>query len=146
MTQRRSIVYLLLCYGFPNELQELFRTLYHPADHYIFHCDAKAPPALRGLIDAIAAGFPNVHRIEDRLCAWGGYSLVDATLRGIDHALDAIPHWSHFVPLSEQHRRTLIVPYPRRIAATAIAEVRRQKRVQSEIGQRPLEWHKTDAL
>src|SRR5579862_6061865 len=103
MTERRGIVYLVLCYGFPNELRDLFRILYHPADHYILHCDTKGPPPLRGLVRQLAASFPNVHRIQDRLCSWGGYSLVDATLRGIDHALDTIPDWSHLVLLSEQH-------------------------------------------
>jgi hypothetical protein len=103
MTERRSIVYLLLCFGFPNEFFELFRILYNSTDHFVIHCDAKSPAALRGLVRQLAASFPNVHCIEPRLCSWAGYSLVDATLRGIDHALEKFPQWSHLAVLSEQH-------------------------------------------
>lgn len=103
MSERRRVVYLLLCHGFPHYLHLLFRALYRPDDHYVIHCDAKSAPALRVLARQLAGAFANVSCIEERLCSWGGYSLVDATLRGIDHALATLADWSHLVLLSEQH-------------------------------------------
>src|SRR5687767_4990217 len=50
------------------------------------------------------------------------------------------------VPLGEQHRRALVVADPRRITATSVGEVRREKHVQAEISQRALKRHETDAL
>ena len=39
--------------------------------------------------------------------------------------------------LGEQHRRALVVADPRRVAAAAVGQVRRQQHVQAEIRQRP---------
>ena len=50
------------------------------------------------------------------------------------------------VPLGEQHRRTLVVAHPSRIAAASVGEVGRQQHVQPEVSQRALERHETDAL
>src|SRR5678816_4089712 len=50
------------------------------------------------------------------------------------------------VPLGEQHRRALVVAYPRRIAAASVGEMGSQEHVQAEISQRALQWHETDAL
>ena len=50
------------------------------------------------------------------------------------------------VALGEQHRRALVVADPRRVAAAAVGQVRRQQHVQTEVSQRALERHETDAL
>ena len=50
------------------------------------------------------------------------------------------------VPLGEQHRRALVIAHPRRIAAASVGEVGSEQDVQTEISQRALERHKTDAL
>ena len=50
------------------------------------------------------------------------------------------------VPLSEQHRRALVIAHPRRIAAASVGEVGSEQYIQAVISQRALERHETDAL
>ena len=82
---------------------DLFRTLYNPTDTFLIHVDRKAPGNLHRFAASLAAGFSNVHEVPSRYCSWGGFSLVDATLDAMAFALDVLPDWQHFVPLSEHH-------------------------------------------
>ena len=98
-----AVVYAVLCHRSPHDVAELVRRLYHPGHQVILHADRKAPAALHDLLARLAASFPDIHVLESALCAWGGWSLVDATLRAIGRAVDLPDPWRHFVLLGEQH-------------------------------------------
>jgi hypothetical protein len=96
------VVYAVLCHRSPRYVAGLVGVLRHPDHHVILHADAKAPPALHALLAELAGRFSNVHVLPSALCSWGGWSLVEATLRAIDRAI-CLPGWRHFALLSEQH-------------------------------------------
>jgi hypothetical protein len=97
------LAYFLMCHRMPDAVVDLVRTIWRPEHFYLVHVDAKAGAALRETVARLAAALPNVHVLPPRLCGWGGWSLVETMLRGIDRALALDPAWTHFVPLSEGH-------------------------------------------
>jgi hypothetical protein len=98
-----SLAFCLMCHRMPDAVADLLRAIWRPDHLYIVHVDAKAGAALRETAGRLAAALPNVHMLAARPCSWGGWSLVETMLRGIDRALALDPAWSHFVPLSEGH-------------------------------------------
>jgi hypothetical protein len=98
-----ALAYCILCHHSPGAVADLFRHIWRPDHHYILHADRKSAPAVHETVARLARAFPNVHALPSGLCSWGGWSLVAATLRGIDHACALTGHWSHFVLLSESH-------------------------------------------
>ena len=97
------VAYAVLCHHSPRHVGELVRALHHPEQPILLHADAKAPPSLHAALRGLAALLPNVHVVDSVLCSWGGWSLVEATLRCIGDALALPAPWRHFCLLSEQH-------------------------------------------
>ncbi len=97
------VVYAILCHHSPRQVAELVRALHHPGQAILLHADAKSPPVLHEALQTLAGLLPNVHVVDSVLCAWGGWSLVEATLRAIGQALALPTGWRHFCLLSEQH-------------------------------------------
>lgn len=98
-----ALAYCLLCHNNAAYVADLFRYLYRTGDHFIVHVDRKAPAALHRLLADLADRFSNVYVMPPTLCSWGGYSLVEATLRSMAFASAGVLEWEHFVLLSEQH-------------------------------------------
>jgi len=98
-----AVVYAVLCHHSPRHVAELVRHLWHPGHRVVLHADRKAPAALHHLLARLAAAFPDISVLDSAPCAWGGWSLVDATLRAVTHALALRAPWRHFALLSEQH-------------------------------------------
>ncbi len=98
-----TVVHAVLCHEQPRLVGELVRALHHPDHAILLHADAKAPPRLHEYVDTLAAVLPNVHAVDSVLCSWGGWSLVEATLRMIGQALALPTPWRHFCLLSEHH-------------------------------------------
>ena len=98
-----ALVFAILCHASPRALADLVRALHHPEHAILLHADAKAPPALHAAARALAAALPNVHVVAPVPCAWGGWSLVEGSLRCLDDALALPTPWRHFCLLSEQH-------------------------------------------
>jgi hypothetical protein len=125
------LAYLLLCHRMPHAVIELFRAVYRREHEYLFHVDAKAGTALQETVSRLATALPNVHVLPPRLCSWGGWSLVETTLRGIDAALALESRWTHLVPLSEGHvplctpdaAAAALTPGVSRVEATHVAEL-----------------------
>jgi hypothetical protein len=97
------VVYAVLCHRAPRAVAELARRLHHPGHHLILHADRKAPAVLHDLLARLGARYPDIHVLDSQPCAWGGWSLVAATLRAIALALALPGPWRHFVLLSERH-------------------------------------------
>ncbi len=98
-----AVVYGVLCHHSPLHVADLVRHLHHPGHQVILHADAAGPAALHAMLAHLGATFPNVHVLESTMCAWGGWSLVAASLRAIRRALALPMPWRHFALLSEQH-------------------------------------------
>lgn len=98
-----SLAYLVLCHQQPRAAAELLQYLWRPEDLFVLHVDAKASADAHEIAAALAAQSPRVRVLPSELCSWGGWSLVAATLHGLELALTEDPAWSHFVLLGETH-------------------------------------------
>lgn len=96
------IAYLLLVHRFPQQFKRLFRAIHDPDNHYVVHVDANAGPALQAEIRDFLKPYPNAAMLESRKALWGGYSLVDAELRGMEKLLEMNADWEVFINLSGQ--------------------------------------------
>lgn len=96
------IAYLLLVHRFPEQFKRLFRAIYDPGNQYLIHIDKASGAALADDIAGFLVDFPNAAILESRRAQWGGWSLVDAELRGMAELLKSNPTWTHFINLSGQ--------------------------------------------
>ncbi len=96
------IAYLILVHRYPNQFKRLFRAIYHPANHYLVHVDKRSGVGLQTEIQDFLSGFPHASLLKSESTLWGGYSLVDAELRGIKELLKMGLKWEFFINLSGQ--------------------------------------------
>lgn len=96
------IAYLILVHRYPNQFKRLFKAIYHPANHYLIHVDKRSGVELQKEIQDFLAGYPNASLLKSEKALWGGYSLVDAELRGIKELLKMGLKWEFFINLSAQ--------------------------------------------
>lgn len=96
------IGYLLLVHRYPEQFKRLFQTIYDPDNQYVVHVDRNSGPELAALIRHFLAPYPNADVLESRPALWGGYSLIDAELRGMKRLLEMDPGWQFFINLSGQ--------------------------------------------
>lgn len=97
-----KIAYFLLVHRYPAQFKRLFKAIHDPGNIYLIHVDKNAGPALRAEIGAFLADYPNAAMLESKRALWGGYSLVDAELRGIERLLEMGDDWEFFINLSGQ--------------------------------------------
>jgi Core-2/I-Branching enzyme len=96
------IAYFILVHRLPDQFKRMFEAIYHPANQYLIHVDKNSGPALSEDIAAFLAPYQNTEMLAGRKAQWGGYSLVDAELRGMARLLEMDGKWSHFINLSGQ--------------------------------------------
>lgn len=96
------IAYLILVHRYPNQFKRLFNSIYHPDNHYLIHVDKRSGIELQTEIQNFLADFPNASLLKSEKAIWGGYSLVDAELRGIKELLNMGKQWKFFINLSAQ--------------------------------------------
>jgi len=96
------IGYLILVHRYPEQFKRLFRAIHDPANQYVVHIDRNSGPALEQEIRDFLAPYPNAEVIESRRALWGGYSLIDAELRGMARLLEMSDDWEVFINLSGQ--------------------------------------------
>ncbi len=96
------IAYLLLVHRFPNQFKRLFKAIYHLDNHYVIHIDKRSGIGLQEEIKDFLSHFPNTTLLKSENAIWGGYSLVDAELRGINKLLKMSNKWKFFINLSGQ--------------------------------------------
>lgn len=96
------IGYLLLVHRFPEQFKRLFKAIYDPRNTYVVHVDKNSGAALDANIRHFLQPYGNAEVMEGRAALWGGYSLVDAELRGMQHLLAMDQNWTHFINLSGQ--------------------------------------------
>ncbi|API57757.1 glycosyl transferase (plasmid) [Rhizobium leguminosarum] len=96
------IGYLILVHRFPEQFKRLFKAIYDPRNSYVVHVDKNSGETLDADIRDFLQPYPNAEVMEGHAAVWGGYSLVDAELRGMQHLLTMDGNWSHFINLSGQ--------------------------------------------
>jgi hypothetical protein len=98
----RMIAYLILVHRYPQQFKRLFRAIYDPRNHYLVHIDKRSGAAMLDEVRDFLAPYRNAEVLPAKKAQWGGYSLVDAELRGIERLLEMGKNWSHFINLSGQ--------------------------------------------
>jgi hypothetical protein len=96
------IGYVILVHRYPEQFKRLFRAIYDPRNHYVVHVDKSSGPALEAGIRSFLLPYDNADVLVGKKALWGGYSLVDAELRGIERLLQMGRNWTHFINLSGQ--------------------------------------------
>ncbi len=96
------IAYLILVHRFPEQFKRLFKAIHDPANHYVVHVDKSSGPALAADLANFLSAYPNAAMLKAKKAVWGGYSLVDAELRGMAQLLEMSTKWSHFINISGQ--------------------------------------------
>jgi hypothetical protein len=96
------IAYLILVHRYPSQFKRLFRAIWHPANYYLIHVDKRSGVELLAEIQDFLLGFANASLLKSESMLWGGYSLVDAELRGIKELLKMGSEWQFFINLSAQ--------------------------------------------
>ncbi|PZQ96659.1 MAG: glycosyl transferase [Cereibacter sphaeroides] len=96
-----KIAYILLCHKDPEGIIAQARRLTASGDFMAIHFDARASAADFDRIRTALADNPSVAFVQRRVqCGWGEWSLVAATLRGVEAAVEAFPRATHFYLLS----------------------------------------------
>lgn len=99
---RRMIGYFLLVHRYPAQFKRLFKAIYHPGNQYVIHIDKSSGDDLAQEIARFLMPYQGVAILEPQAAVWGGYSLVDAELRGMALLLELDTRWSHYINLSGQ--------------------------------------------
>lgn len=97
-----SIAYFILVHRLPKQFKRLFKALYHPKNHYLVHLDKKVNTTIYDDIKDFLADFPNTYILESENVVWGGYSMVQAELNGMNYLLNLNLNWDFFINLSGQ--------------------------------------------
>lgn len=96
------IAYFIMVHRYPNQFKRLFQAIYHADNYYLIHVDKRSGVDLQQQIQDFLLQFPNAKMIKSKDTLWGGYSLIDAELRGIRELLRMESKWDFFINLSGQ--------------------------------------------
>lgn len=96
------IAYFILIHRYPNQFKRLFKSIYHKKNHYVIHVDKRAGKFFFDEINLFLSDYKNASLLESKEAIWGGYSLVDAQLRGIEKLVTSGVKWDYFINLSGQ--------------------------------------------
>lgn len=97
-----SIAYLILVHRLPNQFKKLFLAIYEPDHFYLIHIDKKASQEIGEEVSSFLEKYTNVHILNSENVIWGGYSMVQAELDGMEYLLNINKKWDYFINLSGQ--------------------------------------------
>jgi hypothetical protein len=96
-----KIAFILLCHKNPDAIIRQAESLTATGDYVSIHFDARAPAADYARIHDALQDRPGVTFAARRVkCGWGEWSLVRASLLGLEAAVEAFPRATHFYMLS----------------------------------------------
>ncbi len=96
------IAYFILVHRYPEQFKRMFKAIYASDNHYLVHIDRNSGPLIAANIKAFLSNYPTTALLPAKRALWGGYSLVDAELRGMAQLLKMDSQWTHFINLSGQ--------------------------------------------
>lgn len=97
-----KIAYLILVHRLPNQFKRMFSAIYDPENHYLINIDKKSSEKTILDIRSFLSSYTNVFIIIGENITWGGYSMVQAELDGINFLLNLNVEWDYFINLSGQ--------------------------------------------
>lgn len=97
-----KIAYLILVHRLPNQFKRMFTAIYDSENHYLINIDKKTSEKTIQDIKSFLSPHSNVFITIGENITWGGYSMVQAELDGINFLLNANAEWDYFINLSGQ--------------------------------------------
>ncbi len=97
-----KIAYMILVHRFPEQFKRLFKAIYDADNCYLIHIDKKADKVIHEAVEAFLKPYTNVFIFKSQNVIWGGYSMVQAELDGMNFLLNTKIEWDYFVNLSGQ--------------------------------------------
>jgi hypothetical protein len=97
-----SIAYLVVAHRNGPQLRRLLSAIDHPDHAYVLHVDRRADASVHDAARAFAEPRRDVRVLASRKIIWGGSSLLEVQLAGIEAALGANPDWQYLINLSGQ--------------------------------------------
>lgn len=94
--------YFILVHRYPKQFKRLFKAIYLPGNQYVIHIDRSSGSALANDLKAFLKPYQGAKILPAKDALWGGYSLVDAELRGMAMLLKMDCSWTHYINLSGQ--------------------------------------------
>jgi Core-2/I-Branching enzyme len=80
-----NVGYVVLAYKCPEQVLRLLSRIAGDRTSIALHVDRSAPATVYDAIAAGASAYQNVEMLHRQRTYWGGFGLVEATLRGLDH-------------------------------------------------------------
>ncbi len=96
------VAYFILVHRYPAQFARMMRAAYDERNSYVIHIDKRSGPEFAAEIRDILRAYPKAEVIPAQAALWGGYSLVDAELRGMQKLLEMRADWKYFINLSGQ--------------------------------------------
>ena len=110
-----KIVYQITLYHKKEQFRWLMAALYNDLDYFLIHIDKNSPESYVRDIKEICGDRPNIHFQRSLPIYWGGWSIVESQLQGLQEALELWPDWQYFLNISGQdyplRRREGIIEY-----------------------------------
>lgn len=97
-----AIAYFIMAHNAPEQLRRLFELIHDRRNCYLLHIDKKAPRDCHQAAAELAARHDNAHVMPARNVRWASYSVMAATLEGIQRLLALDSRWHHFWNVSGQ--------------------------------------------
>lgn len=97
-----KIAYFILVHRFPKQFKRLFKAIYDPENHHLIHVDLKAEKNVMKDIKDFLKDYPNADIMKSENVVWGGYSMVQSELNGMQYLLSKDINWDFFINLSGQ--------------------------------------------
>ncbi len=147
------IAYLILVHRYPEQFKRMFRAIYEPGNQYLIHVDQSSGEPLAHDIAHFLQSYQGAEVLESRKALWGGYSLVDAELRGMKRLLEMSESWTHYINLSGQdfplktqyHIRDFLAANPGRQFIRALDQADRRPDTMNRVSHRFVEGRGTIA-
>jgi hypothetical protein len=98
----------------------MFRAIYAPGNFYIVHVDRSSGADLVADVKEFLRPYQGAEMLPSRRAVWGGYSLVDAELRGMSRLLEKSADWKYYINLSGQDFPLKSQGYIRRFLTTHV--------------------------
>jgi hypothetical protein len=96
------VAYFILVHRYSAQFKRLMRAIYEPGNSYVVHIDKSSGEAIAEDIANFLAPYQGVSILPAQNALWGGYSLVEAELRGMEMLLEMDSRWTHYINLSGQ--------------------------------------------
>lgn len=96
------IAYFILVHRYPEQFKRLFKAIYREGNQYLIHIDKSSGKQLSDEIEDFLSSYYGAQILEPKNALWGGYSLVDAEIRGMERLLKMDKDWKYYINLSGQ--------------------------------------------